>query len=151
MTLIIALLTVGAVLMFLETFMPGMILGIAGLLSLIAGVVVGYVQFGFRPGTVILGSVLVGLIVGVCCWLKFLPESRIARLLVLRTAAAARGSLHSDLLHRSGVAISQLRPSGAAFINGKRVDVTSEGSLIDRGAPLKVVAVEGIRVVVREV
>jgi hypothetical protein len=31
------------------------------------------------------------------------------------------------------------------------VDVVTEGALIDRGASIKVVAIEGIRVVVREV
>ena len=56
-----------------------------------------------------------------------------------------------ELLHRTGVAITQLRPSGTAFINGKRVDVVTEGGLIDQGASLKVVAAEGLRVVVREV
>ena len=44
-----------------------------------------------------------------------------------------------------------LRPCGTAVIGGKRVDVISEGSLIDRGQKVKVVAVEGIRVVVRPV
>jgi membrane-bound ClpP family serine protease len=38
-----------------------------------------------------------------------------------------------------------------AFINGNRTDVITEGGLIDRGASIKVVAVEGLRVVVREV
>jgi membrane-bound serine protease (ClpP class) len=44
-----------------------------------------------------------------------------------------------------------LRPSGAAVINDKRVDVVTEGPFIDRGTPVRVVAVEGMRVVVRSV
>jgi len=137
--------------MFLETVVPGMIVGFAGFLCLAAAVVLSYLRFGSKPGNLILVGVLVGLGIGVFCWLKFFPESRIARLFISRGAGGEPGAGNLDLLHRTGVAITQLRPSGAAFINGKRVDVVSEGSLIDRGASLKVVAVEGMRVVVREV
>ncbi len=50
-----------------------------------------------------------------------------------------------------GPALTQLRPSGVALINGQRVDVVTEGGLIERGAAVKVVTVEGARIVVREV
>jgi membrane-bound serine protease (ClpP class) len=44
-----------------------------------------------------------------------------------------------------------LRPSGNAAIGDRRVDVVTEGTMIDKGTPIRVVAVEGSRVVVREV
>jgi len=44
-----------------------------------------------------------------------------------------------------------LRPSGTAVINGKRIDVVTEGPFVERGSPIKVVEVEGARVVVRAV
>jgi NfeD-like C-terminal, partner-binding len=72
-------------------------------------------------------------------------------LFISRRTVGGLGVTKLELLHRSGVAVTQLRPSGTAFINGKRVDVVTEGPLIDQGASLKVVAVEGIRVVVREI
>ena len=53
-------------------------------------------------------------------------------------------------LNKEGVAKTQLRPSGTAIIDGERVDVVTEGNLIEPGTNLKVVAVEGMRVVVRE-
>lgn len=137
--------------MFLETFLPGMVTGMVGLLCLAAAVIIGYKELGYQDGNLILGGVLVGLMIGGWCWLKFFPGSRIARLFISRSAVGELDVAKPDLLHRTGVAITQLRPSGAAFINGQRVDVISEGALIDRGASLKVVAVEGMRVVVREV
>jgi membrane-bound ClpP family serine protease len=36
-----------------------------------------------------------------------------------------------------------------ALINGKRIDVVTEGAMIERGASIRVVVIEGIRVVVR--
>jgi membrane-bound serine protease (ClpP class) len=151
MVLVITLLSLGAILMFLETFLPGMIAGIVGFLCLAAAVVLGYIQFGSRPGNMILSGVMIGLSLGVFCWFKFFPESHMARRFISRSTVGELRAGNPDLLHRTGVAISQLRPSGAAFINGKRVDVVSESALIDRGASVKVVAVEGSRVVVREV
>lgn len=151
MTLIIILLVVGAVLMFLETFLPALITGIIGFLCLVAAVILGYTQFGLQTGNLILGGVLAGLVVGVCCWLKFFPESRVARLFISRSAVGELGVDKPELVNCTGVTITQLRPSGTAFINGKRVDVVTEGGLIEQGASIKVVAVEGLRVVVREV
>ena len=151
MTLIIALLVLGAVLMFLEIFLPGLVTGTLGFLCWVAAVILSYQEFGFQTGNLVLGGVLVGLVIGVFCWLKFFPESRIAGLFISRGTVGELGVTRPELLHCTGVAITQLRPSGMALINGKRVDVVTEGTLVDRGAPIKVVAVEGLRVVVREV
>lgn len=149
MTLITTLLVVGAILMFPETALPEMVSGIVGSLSLLAAVILGFQEFGYLTGSLILGAVLVGLVMGTLCWLEYLPESRVARLYISRRAVGELGVARPGLLNCTGVAITPLRPSGTAFINGKRVDVISEGGLIERDAPLRVVAVEGLRVVVR--
>jgi membrane-bound serine protease (ClpP class) len=151
MELIIALLVVGAILIFLESLLPGMIAGIAGLLCLVAAVVLGYQEFGFRTGNLILGGVLVGLVIGVFGWLRFFPESCIAKRFISQRSVGGLGAVKPELVNCTGVTITQLLPSGTAFINGRRMDVVAEGALIDRGASIKVMAVEGARVVVREV
>ena len=151
MALIITLLILGAVLMFLETLLPGLIAGIVGFVCLVAAVVLGYRDFGYQTGTLILAGVIVGLIVGVGCWFKFFPESRIAKKFISRGAVGELGVDKPELLHASGEALTQLRPSGAAHINGQRVDVVAESGLIERGSKVKVVVVEGSRVVVRAI
>jgi len=151
MTLIIVLLVLGAILMFLETFLPGLVMGILGFLCWVAAVIFAYRDFGLQTGNLVLVGVLVGLVIGVLCWLKFFPESRIARLFISRSAVGELGVSKPELVNCTGVTITQLRPSGTAFINGKRVDVVTEGALIEQGASIKVVPVEGLRVVVREV
>src|SRR5438552_1585159 len=55
-----------------------MIAGIVGFLWLVAAAVLGYQEFGFRTGNLILGGVLMGLVVGGFGWLRFFPESRMA-------------------------------------------------------------------------
>ena len=151
MTLIITLLIVGAILLFLETLLPGMIAGLIGLICLMAAVILGYRDFGYQTGSLILAGVLMGLLIGTWCWLRFFPESRIARTFISQGSTGDLGVEKPELLNGTGVALTQLRPSGTASINGQRVDVVTEGGLIERGTAVKVVAVEGARVVVRGV
>jgi membrane-bound serine protease (ClpP class) len=146
---VITLLVAGAVLLLLETVLPGMIAGAVGLLCLGAGVVQGYIVFGARTGSYILAGVIGGLIVGTLIWARYFPTSRAARMF---TSNRTIGDINADkpeLLHQTGTALTPLRPSGTALINGHRVDVVTEGALIERNAPLKVVGIEGMRVVVR--
>lgn len=55
------------------------------------------------------------------------------------------------LLGLQGVAATPLRPAGTALIDGKRVDVVTEGEFIMPGTPVLVVMVEGTRVIVNAV
>ena len=151
MTLIITLLIVGAILLFLETLLPGMIAGIIGFLCLMAAVMLGYRDFGYQTGSLILAGVLVGLVIGTWCWLKFFPESRLGKRFISQSSSGELGVEKPELLNGTGVALTQLRPSGTASINGQRVDGVTEGGLIERGTAIKVVTVEGARIVVREV
>ena len=150
MALIITLLILGAILLFLETMLPGLVAGILGAICLMAAVILGFRDFGYQGGSLILVLVLVGVLVGVWCWLKFFPDSRVARKFISQGAVGDLGVERPELLHGTGEALTQLRPSGTANINGQRVDVVTEGGLIERGSKLKVVATEGARIVVRE-
>ena len=149
METVITLLIVGAVLVFLETVLPGMIAGVAGMICLIVGVVMSYHQFGPQTGNWILLGVLAGLLMGTVLWVKYFPQCRVGRIFVSRRTVGEIGTEKPELRDQTGIACSPLRPSGLAVINGKRVDVITEGPHIERGTPVKVVAVEGLRVVVR--
>ena len=54
----------------------------------------------------------------------------------------------THLLGKQGTAQTTLRPSGSAIIEGNRVDVVTNGEFINAGTAIKVVLVEGVRVVV---
>lgn len=151
MELVITLLLIGGVLLLLETVLPGMIAGLVGVGCVVAGVILGYVEFGVQTGTYIFVGVSAALVAGFCVWAKFFPESRFGRALISKQVVGELGAEQPGLLHHAGTAFTQLRPSGTALIDGRRVDVVSEGALIEKGTPIKVVAVEGMRVVVRAV
>ncbi len=99
--------------------------------------------------------------VSVLIWVVFLrklknPGSALARDMILKSSMSDREGFQAStdaLAHldgKTGVALSVLRPSGTAQIEGKRVSVTTTGAFIDAGARVEVVSVVGSRVVVRE-
>jgi len=83
---------------------------------------------------------------------KVLPHSPLAKHMVARglsfESSAATDPRDRVLVGREGVVESTLRPAGMARIDGRRVDVISRGERIDAGELVRVVEVEGNRVVV---
>ena len=150
-SLIIVLFLVGFSLVAAEVFLPGLILGTIGLLCLVASVVVVFAQYGTSAG--LLAAFLVGGLsfVGFIVWLNLFPHTFIGRRLMLRTSQPAdlTAAAHQTMIGATGEALTPLRPSGTAQINGKRVDVTAVGDFLESGEQLVVIAADGLRVAVR--
>ncbi|HUI05869.1 MAG TPA: NfeD family protein [Verrucomicrobiae bacterium] len=102
-----------------------------------------------RLGIAFVGAVIVGILLG-----RYLPKSSLFRKMELAAAtSAAEGYTASRseakaLLGATGVAETNLRPSGKGRFGEQLVDVVTEGDLIERGAPITITDVEGSRVVV---
>jgi len=149
MQLAIALLVIGFVLMFFEVLLPGMVLGACAILSMIASVALAYANTDY--GNVFLVIALVLLMVFTVGFVYWFPKSHMGQKLTSTSTVGDLGINLSDLINNTGSAYTDLRPSGNATIGDRRVDVVTEGTMIDKGTPIRVVAVEGSRVVVREV
>lgn len=144
-------------------FIPGFgIAGALGIASLLGALVLSMTGAGDTAAVIaatiwrVVVALLVALAAGVAL-LRFLPRLPFARRLVLESnlgSGPAHGSAPlSDQrwIDKRGHAASVLRPSGIADIDGERVDVVSDGELIERGAPIQVIHVDGNRVVVRQI
>ncbi|MBP2645367.1 MAG: hypothetical protein H6Q75_807 [Firmicutes bacterium] len=88
--------------------------------------------------------------------LKKLPSSRVWSKFVLTNAATAgTGYVSSEdyvsYMGRTGMTLTLLRPSGVAEFDGVHLNVVSEGEYVVPGIPVRVVAVNGNRIVVRTV
>jgi membrane-bound serine protease (ClpP class) len=149
--LIILLMAVGMVLLFLEVaIIPGFgVAGVSAILCLLAGVAIAWVQYGpgWGMGSLILaGGLAMGLI-------TIAPRTRAGKDLVLKETIPSQvgGGRHALLEGRVGLTLTPLRPSGAAEIEGRRVDVVTDGVFVDAGQRVRVVSVEGARVVVTSV
>lgn len=152
----------GVVLLVIELFViPGFgIVGILGILAILAGLVLSLVGAGDGPQVIVMSVVRVMISLGIAivvtlAIMKFLPRMPFGRRLVLDTKLSAGSGFDSSppsdhrLLGKEGISSTPLHPAGIAEFHGERVDVVSEGELIDAGISVKVVKVDGNRVVVR--
>ncbi|MBU2701498.1 membrane-bound serine protease (ClpP class) [Sporomusaceae bacterium BoRhaA] len=142
----------GAALIVLELFIPGSaIFGISGMLMMFGGLFLVLGGDGFAveylASSLILALVIFAFIV------KKLPTSKLWSRFVLKnqakTADGYTSSLdYSALVGKEGIAVTPLRPAGTVMIEGKQVDVVSEGQYIAVHEPIVVVSVSGRRIVV---
>jgi membrane-bound serine protease (ClpP class) len=100
-------------------------------------------------------SVLVAL-AGIFVLAKYLPKSSAFNRLVLADAEKAEHGFVSypsekELLGKEGIAYTTLRPGGTAEIDGRKVDVIADSEYLDKGTKIRVLRVEGIKVVVTAV
>jgi membrane-bound serine protease (ClpP class) len=150
---IIGLFVLGVLFVVAEFFLPGLILGICGGAALVAAVALAYQQHGFGVGSVLLGLVLLVVAVGFVMSIKAFPHSPIGRQMALHTAVKAPTDHPQlgDLLGTEGTTLTPLRPSGRMMVDDRQIDVVSESSFIAAQTRVRVIHVEGGRVVVRPV
>ena len=147
----LTLLLLGTALFVLEIFIPG---GIAGLFGGLLCLLAAWRAVAVFDGWVGLALALLAIVVA--CGMVFLvvrvfPSTRVGKKLSLDTdlkESRADDLSLASLKGAEGVADTQLRPAGFATIGGRRVDVVTRGDEIPAGTPVRVVEIEGNRVVV---
>jgi len=142
----LTLLIIGFFLIGMELFVPGGILGIFGTIAWIAAAVIGYTRFDPPWNLLSTIALLSTGILTFIIWIRYFPKSRIGRSLALTENAASfkAHTIGRDIaLGARGKALSDLRPSGVARIDGKRVDVVADGEWIEAGSSIKVVSTSG--------
>ena len=176
----VALVVVGLALIGVEVFLiPGFgVAGVLGIAAFIAGIFISLIGEGaaspdfLRAGLVLLASVGV-VALGGWAAIVHLPKGRPWRGLGLPEVLPAGPGIESPVgrprrgrrgttARRSepapgslegarGTAITDLHPAGVANIDGRRVDVVTEGGYIASGTEIEIIADEGYRRVVRAV
>lgn len=153
---LILLFIAGMILLALEFFVvPGF--GITGLGGIILVVASLFLTFN-NPvaGMYAVSFALVISVVATIILFRYFGKSKLWNRIALNTTQDKESGYLApnsriDFLDQEGVTISILRPAGTALINGERVDVITEGSYIDKGIKIKVVKIEGNKVIVREI
>ena len=154
--LVLLLFIVAVVFIYIELFLPGGVFGLAGVIAFVASIGLAFQQYGPTWGFTIAAAELLAATILILIGLKRFPQSRAGNLLILRRSLDKEdgfsGTKNSEeYVGAEGETVTRLRPAGIARIDSERMDVVTEGSFIDKGMKVKVVAVEGVRIVVREV
>jgi membrane-bound serine protease (ClpP class) len=148
------LLLAGIIMVCLEVFIPGGVVGALGGIALLASVVMAFKARGLQFGSYWLAGTAVLTFIGVFISIKYLPRSPAGKKLFLNSREEGYSSSDQSLpglLGKKGRTETYLRPAGMVLIEDRRVDVVTRGEFIPRGKEVKVVEVEGNRVVVGEV
>ncbi|HBP86321.1 MAG TPA: peptidase [Nitrospiraceae bacterium] len=152
----------GLLLVGLEIFViPGFgIAGILGIMALMGGLGMSLIGAGATWDSMLsaIGQVALSILVAIIATLillRYFPRLPFGKRLILETNLQAQEGYESSppedhrWLGMQGIAVSDLHPSGIARFDGQRVDVVSDGGFIDAGQPLKVVRIDGNRIVVQ--
>ncbi|NLK51351.1 MAG: nodulation protein NfeD [Syntrophomonadaceae bacterium] len=151
----ILLFAVGLVLLIIEILViPGF--GIAGIAGLVAMVISIFLASETPQQALITMSVaLVGTVVLLILGFRFMGRRDLWSRLILRTRQEnvegyqAPSAQLEEYIGKVGVTLTHLRPAGTIEIENERVDVVTEGEYVPQGVAVKVVKIEGLRVVVR--
>ena len=164
----VALFLFGVVLLALEVFViPGFgVAGVTGILAMAVALLLAMVERWpgatwpsweqWLPAFISLGFSLAGAVVVGALLARWLPKTSVFQRLELgKTLSTADGYTSSrsealSLLGTEGVAESNLRPAGKGRFGEQLVDVVTEGDFILKGDRIKIIAVEGSRVLVNK-
>jgi len=152
MMLFLTLLFCGFLLLAVEIFVPGGVLGTLGGAALFGAMIAAFAVFGVETGFMVALGMLILMAVGLLLWIKIFPNTPIGRALTLSKDGQSfkldKGE-NETLVGKQGSAQSDLRPSGIALIDGKRIDVVADGEWISSGEAVKVIAARGNHITVR--
>ena len=151
MQLFIMLLIAGLMLIGAEVFIPGGVLGVAGAIALIVAAGIGFTIFPAGTAVVIAISMIVMVGAVIALWIKLFPHTGIGRqMTAMRDLKDAKGTEDNlaDLVGKTGVTRSALRPAGFIEVENRRIDVVTQGEMIDSNTSVRITAVAGNRVIV---
>jgi len=150
------LLAAGILAIYVEIFVPAAgLIGLAGGGMIVASVVLGYVYHDPITGTILLFVSLVVVPTAIALGLKVFPKTPVGRRLILGPSPSdgADDQLETESvvdLGDEGTALTDLRPSGTGRFERRKLSVVTSGEYIERGTQIRIVRVDGNRIVVRQ-
>lgn len=146
---------IGVVLLIVEIFVAGGIAGFIGLAAVIGSIILAGANPLFMSLSVLTAIAIAT--IGAVILIKFFGKKlHLLNRLVLMDATDTESGYVSnvsrlELVGQEGLTLTVLRPSGTVELADERIDVVSEGGYIDQGKHVKIIKVEGSRIVVREI
>ena len=149
---------IGIGLLILEAFMPGFgAPGITGIVLEVITLVMTWFEHGPVATLIVLLVVLLVLAIAISASLRSITRGRLSKsALVLNETESNEDGYRStqDLavfMDKEGVASTVLRPAGIADFEGVRLNVSSEGDYIAAGTKVRIIKVEGAKILVRAI
>lgn len=147
--LIVSLILIGFLLIIIEIFLtPGFVVGLVGLAVIAVGLGMVYKEYGVAAGnySVLASAAVLG--IGIVwafkggVWTRFAIKDQIQ-------GKANDVDKRNVNVGDQGEAISALRPSGTAMINGQKVEVHTDGEFLVSRDRVEVIKVVNNRIIVK--
>lgn len=153
---IIVCFVIGIGLLILEAFMPGFgAAGITGVILEVITLVMTWIEHGSVATLAMLLIVLLVLAIAISTSLRSITSGRLSKSSLVHSDTESNEEGYrsvADLavfMDREGVVSSVLRPTGIADFDGVRLNVSSEGDFIPAGTKVRIIKVEGAKILVR--
>ena len=146
---------IGIALLIIELLLPGFgVSGIMGILCLAAVIVIQFLTASATTAYIVSAVIIAIIILMVFLFMRSMKKGILFRSpIVLKdhleaeSLKPASGAL-DELVGKTGIAITPLRPSGTAEIEGKRYSVISQATFVEKDASVTVIAVDGTKITV---
>jgi membrane-bound serine protease (ClpP class) len=153
----------GVLLLLVEAFVvPGFgVFGLLGIGGVLAGIYLSLVGSlstlaDYSQAAVVLSASILLMLVSAWVLVRTLPRnSRLKRSGILlgedtgRDVGYLSARVRSELVGKTGVALTDLRPAGTGRFDDERVDIVAEEGWLEAGTPIRITRSEGYRHVVR--
>jgi len=145
----------GFLLVIIEIFVPGFgVPGVLGAIFLVAGVVVTAKTLLHALILIIIILAILGVLTSIL--IRSASKGRLSKKIILSTSINKdEGYIGTNdmeyFLDKVGTTLTVLRPAGTVDFDGVKLDVVSEGDFIPKDTEVKVIKVEGRKIVVRQV
>jgi membrane-bound ClpP family serine protease len=149
---VILLIAVGIGLVVAEViFIPGVtVVGLLGLVFVVAGILITFVSFDSTTGFIILGVTIIAGLSAIFIGLKSNAWDKFS----LKTTSKSKFNEDQTLeLHEgeSGIAVSALRPMGKAEFKDRIYEVATLGNYLRPGARIKIIRIMGSKIIVEPI
>ena len=150
----IILLVIGFGLLVAEFIIPGGVAGFLGVAAILGSILLAGGDLKTTAIAVLIAMIVatVGMVIVVKFFGKRLDLFK--RIILTDATDTEHGYVSTtnrpELVGKIAHSVTALRPSGTIRLNDERIDAVSEGRFIDNGKDVKIIKVEGSRIVVRE-
>ena len=153
---IIICFVIGIGLLILEAFMPGFgAPGITGVILEVITLVLTWFEHGPVATLAMLLIVLLVLAIAISTSLRSITHGRLRNSSLVHTETESNEDGYRSIedlavfQDQEGITSSVLRPTGIADFDGVRLNVSSEGDFIAAGTKVRIIKVEGAKILVR--
>lgn len=144
----------GLLLILLEFYLPGIVLGISGSILVVASIVLfaNWSVSVWETALYVLGTLIaVGLVIKYALWRIPRSKSRYSIYLGKDQEGYQASSFDASTIGKKGTVLTDLKPGGHVLVDGKKYQAISQGGYLVKGTEVIVIAGQEESLIVKQI